>query len=52
MIVSDYIIYLVAKYLVKEALDSIVKGLGLGRYSRIMKEEGSRFISLYLLNPE
>ena len=52
MIVSDHIIYPVAKYLIKEALDSIVRGLELGGYSRIMKEEGSRFTSLYLLNPE
>ena len=52
MIVSDYIIYLVTKSLIKEALDFVVRGLGLGRYNRIIKEESSRFISLYLLNLE
>ena len=52
MIVSDYTIYLVIKYLIKEALDSVVRGLRLGGYSRIIKEEGSRFTSLYLLNLE
>ena len=50
--VSDHIIYPVTKYPVKEALDSVVRDPGLGGYSRIMKEEGSRFTGLYLLNPE
>ena len=31
---------------------TIVRSLGLEGYSRIIKEEGSRFTSLYLLNLE
>ena len=31
---------------------TIVKGLELRGYSRIIKEEGNRFTNLYLLNPE
>ena len=50
--VSDHTIYLVVKYPIKEALDSVVRDPGLGEYSRIIKEEGSGFTSLYLLNPE
>ena len=52
VIVSDHTIYPVAKYLVKKALDSVVRGLGLGGYSRIKKEEGSGFTGLCPLNPE
>ena len=52
MIVPDHVIYPVAKSLVKEALDSVVRGPGLGGYSRITKEEGSGFTGPRPLNPE